>query len=232
MKNTVLVVLTCVFLGCVPDDFVEDNRRNLIVGQVLNEEGSPLENITVRSAFDINNLIQEQFGFPSNLDPVLGESSTNSNGDFSFTSLVSRNNSRVNYVSIGGDENSNLQRVIYVLDNPFSGLIELPTTVLVPNAQLELNIERTSTAPTILFYTLEYADSQDVIFLSEGSLNISLNDSGELDVAENEEIITVSTQLGSTATFTYRIFNDDELIEEGTETITIDQETQTFSFEF
>lgn len=226
------------FSGCNPDDFVRDNSRNIIEGSILNQDGLPLVNIPIVSAFDRNNLLNEQGtfeglpSFPSDFDPILGESQSDDNGSFSFTSLVSVNSLRANYIHINNDENSLLHSVVYINDIPFEGSVQLPETILTPKAQLTLNIERTSSEPLSLFYNLMYENDREIIFLSQPTIDQTLFESGQLDLAQSTATLVISTRVGEELTFAYSIFNDDEVIENEVEIITINQPTQSFNFEF
>lgn len=232
MKNVIIAFSILLFSDCTPEDFVEDNERNLIVGSVINQEGSPLEGISIKSAYDLNDFLEFGQGSLSNLDPILGQSTTDSNGEFEFISLTARNTGKLNYFVISDNENSLLQRVIYLLDLPFTGEVELPETTLRPEAQFTIEIDRVSTEATSLFYNIVYDARDEVFFLSDGSGLPPLETTRQLDVSQNEGSLTLSSIVGGTVIFSYAIFNEGEAAGQGTETIVISEQSQTFNFEF
>lgn len=232
MKYIFIAISVLLFSDCTPEDFVEDNERNLVVGSVMNQEGLPLEGISIKSAYDLNDFLEFGQGSFSNLDPILGQSTTDSNGEFEFISLTARNTGKLNYFVINDEENTSLQKVIYFLDLPFTGQVELPDVTLKQEAQFTIEIDRVSTEATSLFYNVVYDARDEVFFLSDGSGFPPLETSGQLGVAQNEESLTLPSTVGGTVQFSYTIFNDGQAIDQGIETIIISQSSQTFNFEF
>lgn len=231
MKNFFILYAILLFSDCTPEDFVRDNSRTLVVGNVVTENGMPIQNISITSAYAINSLGDFENFKPSDFDPVLGASQTDSNGAFSFTSLSPENTGRLSYFQVNSEQDSPLHNVIYILDIPFSGLVELPETTLRSKSQLEINIQRTSPEPTNLFYSLEYINSCELRLLSDTTSQQQSTFLGEVGPLTDQETMTFDTVVGETAVFFYRIFTDDGILAEGTEIITINQSSQTFSFE-
>lgn len=88
MKSLVMCFLTMLLLySCGPE--ILDNRRMLIEGTLVNAQGVPIPNeeISVKDYFEDDNP-----GFIGRTSGLLGKTSTNEDGSFSFISLVTDGN--------------------------------------------------------------------------------------------------------------------------------------------
>ena len=154
MKKALLLLIFIVFTGCVQHNVgVVGSKRMRISGNILNAENTPIENISViASGAEYDRL----WARPAQM---LGESSTDASGEFSFVSLDTDNSfygvsinhpnhqdyreefSTIHYLdSIGSRENS------FELTN-----IQLPKT-----QRFELKIENTTAREDTLFYRFTY----------------------------------------------------------------------------
>lgn len=143
MKIIYLTFLLCVFgiFGCTTE--VLDNERILIEGRVVDVNGNGLENINVKA---------ETAPF------LLGEGITDTNGNFSFTSLKTNRNKIIISINL---KNNQIETPLNSIVFEYRGLeiqrnYELGDIMLRDTSILDFKIEKTSTTENTLKWQLVF----------------------------------------------------------------------------
>lgn len=142
--------IAILFISC-DHPHVIDDERIFVKGRVLDDEREPIQNVSVHT---------EAYTF------FLGETLTDSNGYFEFTSLAAHND---NFKIIINDlpekysannENNYLPQYSEVeyqyQESEFQSSYFLATTILKSSATLDLKIEKTTTNTDTLYWSLNF----------------------------------------------------------------------------
>lgn len=217
MKKVLYLLLLFVLCAFQCEEEVENDQRSSVSGLIVDGNNNPLSDIKIQ-------VISE--------DLVLGESRSESNGFFSFTSL------RPGYdhfrIAINRTEGSPYSRVTYVYgDSSFEERYNLDQVVLRKLATLDFKITKTSPDQNVLDFSLEYISSECSFFFIDTNIPNSEDCyedkiiSGTLDNQTNFES-EVPSLLYSSVRFSYELNN------EPPQTILIEltEATTTYEFEY
>lgn len=212
MKTYFKIFCLISILLCWSCEDIANNRRLIFTGNLIDENDEPIQNARLISTLNAD------LGF-AEAENKIGQGQTNTSGFFKFTSLVPLSSSGGLQIlpeepDVVVDEFAN---VALAFDNGlFDNInqIELNDFKIPRKSILELNIQKTSTEPVFLEWTIERKTAQCFITITE--LN-ELEDiefcdtffsiSGQNNSENPEESRTIESLRNSTAFFTYSINN-------------------------
>ena len=208
MKKVVLLLIFIVFTGCVQHNVgVVGSKRMLISGNILNAENTPIENISViASGAEYDRL----WARPAQM---LGESSTDASGEFSFVSLDTDNS--FYGVSINHPNHQDYREefsTIHYLDSIGSrgNSFELTNIQLPKILEFQVKLNNTSARNDTLFFEFSYSSTEIYRKLQEDSFDDSLRFQGESEYwnkilpGEDEMTISAKTIENSDLEFKYK----------------------------
>ena len=211
------LLLPIFYFTCSPE--IIDNKRAVVLGTIVDKDGSPIEGIGVRM---------------STSNYILGYGVSNAEGDFEFISLLSEDyelDIDVNYQLDNQDFTS--PKYIYsnqLTDNQF----KIGTVVLEKHATLDFELENSSGIPNIIKWSIEYPQPNCINYLnSDENFPIEMcypqaSISSELNSSTTSYKTEIQTIANEDAVFTYEL--EDGTIE--SISIPINPGQNTFNFEF
>ena len=227
MKNIQITILLFFCLGCTETD-IENDLRIFVRGKVLNEN-IPLQNATIEVS-------TEAAGSGAGTI-ILGNGTTNTNGDFEFVSLYGQND----FFEIEIKRENEFEYTSYTyrtntLDYyPEDLTIDLGTIELKQISDFNYNINRNSPQGTTLEYTFTYTIPSCEEYFEAGILDPNqsfclepFTFSRTLDDNNSSVSNDFLVPLGSIVEFSYSI-NGGTLI---TELITVDQINFDYDFSY
>ncbi|RRO21899.1 hypothetical protein [Flavobacteriaceae bacterium 14752] len=191
---------------------IANNRRLIFTGNLIDENDEPIQNARLISTLNAD------LGF-AEAENKIGQGQTDTNGFFEFASLVPLSSG--SGLQILPEESDvvvdEFADVALSFDNGvFDNVnqIELNNFKIPRKATLELNIQKNSTEPVFLEWTIERKTAQCFITITELNdlENIEFCDtffsiSGQNNSDNPEESRTIESLRNSTAFFTYSINN-------------------------
>jgi len=162
-KNCFLFII----LICFSCEDIESNRRFVFSGNLIDENNQPIENAQITSTLRVQSI-------GTDASNPIGRGQTDPNGDFEFVSLVPLS-SRVG-LSINANQNTNNQEfaeVSFSIENSVfdnKNAITLEDFKLPRKANLDVNIEKTSTQPAFLEWSIEFIRAECFIEIDENSV--------------------------------------------------------------
>jgi hypothetical protein len=222
-------LLVCLFLQSCYD--IDNNRRVLVTGNLVDENGDPVSGITVESRGS---------------NTVLGFHTSEENGDFSFTSIESNASDFSIYINPEIAQDTLYASSTYINQENFSespvdnhkrsqNLYDLGNVTLRQIGFLEIAVNRTSGTLDTLNYTINFSETSCQNYFGEEQIDtlrslcfIKVERGGSI-LPESEDLkIYHKTLKNSSAIFTYRINNGkkEQVI------IPIDQYNTRYVFEF
>lgn len=231
IKLLLLAAITLTLGACTPD--IKDNARSLVRGSVVDEGGNPLADVPVRT---------EGYYY------LLGETTTDSQGNFEFTSLESTDTNYSIIVNYQKDSFANIENPDDLSGNTlytkisflyhkseYQKTYDIPTVKLKKKAKFDFSIERTSTTNDTLSWRLsvveprcQYIFDDDELTPVDAQCFPERNYQEYLDPDFPDYGREFNTVLNSEAIFQYRI-NDSE---EESIHIDINQLNTTYVFEY
>ncbi|APS38231.1 MULTISPECIES: hypothetical protein [unclassified Salegentibacter] len=196
MKKVLLLLIFIVFTGCVRHNVgVVGSKRMLISGNILNAENTPIENISViASGSEYDRL----WARPAQM---LGESSTNASGEFSFVSLDTDNS--FYGVSVNHPNHDDFREefsTIHFLDSIGSrgNSFELTNIQLPKIQEFQVKLNNTSDRNDTLFFEFSYSSTEIYRKLHEDSFDNPLWFQGESEywnrILPGEDEMTISAK--------------------------------------
>ncbi|NRD18786.1 hypothetical protein HNV08_01900 [Winogradskyella eckloniae] len=230
LKSLSIVCIFFLTFGCVNE--FEDDVRILVKGNVVNNDGAPIESAQISVYTKRPRGIFVSSGYDEYL---LGRGYSDGNGEFSVTSILDLDDE----FSIEIDAEDQLSKYRYYTNTinyiPPNLVYDLNTVELKSLATLHYNITRTSGEGHTLDYSFKYTNIYCVDYYELGSINESqsycyndLIDYRVLNDISSDVERSLSTTLGATIEFRYAIDDQPEIIE----TFTIDQPTYEFNFSY
>jgi hypothetical protein len=213
-----ILFLSLLFILCAfqCEDEVEDNRRSVVSGLIVDGSNNPVSDIKIQVISENN---------------ILGESRSNSGGAFSFTSLrPAYGNFRI---AVNTVEGSPYGPVNFVYgDSSFEELYDLSAVTVRKTSVLDLRINKTTPGADQLDFTLEYISSDCTFYFINTNMpnteecfeEILLSET--LSGAQSNYETELSSLLNTTVRFTYELNN------EPPQTILIDLTDATTTYEF
>lgn len=220
LKLYCLLTLT-LLLSCEKIE-IQNNRRLDIKGNIEDEVGNPIPNTFIALTLLNSNSF-------NNIQNIAGEGYTDNNGKFQFTSVTPRSTDSNLIIdpNFGVGEESN-ESTYVKLGLSFSGRffddvleLNLNDLKLPKQSHLELNIQKTSSDPLILNWSLDFIS--DSCFLEITSIdeleNLSfcnnfIRRNGQNNPENPDEIRSFKSLKNSIAIFSYSINNEpDQFIE-------------------
>ncbi|WP_455168579.1 hypothetical protein [Aegicerativicinus sediminis] len=219
MKFTLILILLLPIFNFTCSPEIIDNKRAVVVGNVTDSDGTPLEGIPIRM---------------STSNYILGYGVSNAEGYFEFISLLSEE-SRLEVDVNFQSQTIDFTKPKFVLGNEaLDNQFTLGTIVLERPALLDLKIENSSGINSIVTWSLEYSEPNCMRYLNTDDtfpLDLCYQQnfvSGELNSTETSFQTEIQTIANKDAIFTYELENGS--IE--TITISLNPGINTFSFEF
>jgi hypothetical protein len=165
MKKLCLCLILLILTGCTKHNVgVVSNKRILLSGSVLNAENNPREGISIKSSGS------ERFILHATPRELLGETATNTSGEFSIVSLDTDNsffglsinhpnaeNYRENLASIHYIDSIGTRTVAYEL-----GDIYLPEV-----QEYEIKVKNSSGSTDTLFFQFQYNNPEQYRFFDK-----------------------------------------------------------------
>ncbi|WP_340154660.1 hypothetical protein [uncultured Winogradskyella sp.] len=230
LKQLLVLCVVLTTLGCVTR--FEDDTRILIVGEVVNSIGEPIENAQISIYTRRARGIFVNSGYD---DYLLGRGYSGNDGEFSVTSVLDLDDEFS--IEIDAEEDVTNYRyytstIAYV---PSNLVYNLNTIELKKRATLNYNITRTSGEGNTLDYKFKYNSIYCAEYYDQGVINENysycyngVEDYRLLTDLRPDEERSLETILGSTVEFTYSINDQPEI----TEIFTINQPTYEFTFSY
>jgi len=210
LKNTFIffcvVVSFMTLQGC---NDIDDNRRVLVTGNLVNDAGNPIEGIAVEARGN---------------STVLGKATSDEYGAFNFTSIESNAKDYSIYINAEPDQDSTYATARYVNndapansteDNTIKrdqNLYDLGTVVLRQVQRFKFEIIKNPATKDTLNYTFTITEANCTVSLSDIEMNDAHLDcftdytiSGEILPEDNSYSTDFKTLLNTEATFSYRI---------------------------
>jgi hypothetical protein len=167
MKKVLLLLSFVVFVGCFDHSVsVVDNKRILVSGNILDTENTALENINVTASGSEYTILDAR------AQEILGKSSTNAAGQFSFISLDTDNS--FYGISVNHPDHETYREgyaTLHFVDSigTRGNSFEL-VNIRLPSIQgFELKMKNTSGSTDTLFYGLSYSNPEYYRKLNENS---------------------------------------------------------------
>lgn len=233
IKFLVIIVLLCTFYSC--STRFEDDIRVLVKGKVVNSFGEPIADAEVSVYTRRGRGIFFAPGPSGSDDYVLGRNYSDSNGDFSVTSIFDKDED----FSIGIDAGDEYGKYGYYTNTedyvPSDFVFNLETVTLKNISNVNYNISRVSGEGNTLRYSFKYENDYCEEYYEQETLNEDQSYC-YADVFENRLLSdnqpdlesSFSTTNGSTVEFIYSINDQPEI----TETFTITDPTYEFTFSY
>ncbi len=212
-----LFFFSLVLFSCEPA--IKGNERSFVEGTVLDFEGNAIANVSVTSR--TQNLL-------------LGKGTTDSNGNFEFTSLQSRFSEFIVDVNTENDNSPFGMYSIIYSDNPLQLNYNLSNITLRRKASLVFNIKKTSNENNTLDWSLQYTEPTCEVYDDEET-NESLGRcyetgsfEGTLDNTNPDFESEFTSVQNTTVQFTYQLNNT----EPQTISIELTEATNFYEFEY
>ena len=210
-----LFLVSLVLFSCEPA--IKGNERSFVKGTVSDFEGNAITNVSVTAR--TQNLL-------------LGEGSTDSNGNFEFTSLQSRFSEFTVDVNAENDNSPFGMYSIIYSEKPLQQSYNLSNIILRKKATLVFNIKKTSTENNTLDWSLQYTEPNCDVYDDEetneslGRCYETSSFEGTLDNTNPDFEAEFPSLQNTTVQFTYQL-NDTE-----PQTISIELTEATNFYEF
>lgn len=214
-----LLVLSVFFLGCQPKEF-EKNTRIIVKGKVVDAFNNNIENASI-NIYTIDRVATIFNIFP--LVPIstqrflLGETNSQTSGEFSVTSLLNRSNNLIVEVENGTDYTSYMFATSILDFTPEDLTVNLNTVTLKQRATLTLQVNNQANAEAValnvlfesplcqeLFVEGEFQAEQSICY-PQGERSYNFND--------QEFSSTIFSTLNSTVQISYSVNNQPEVTE-------------------
>jgi len=207
---SLLIGIAFLFHACEVQ--IEDDRRILVKGNIIDSSNNPLANVSVRSGVE---------------GTILGEAFSDENGQFQFTSLEADGNYALDIiVNLSSNDNNwkgsyniehienpeySAKRYFYNLTKRKESGYDLGQIILRNPARLTLFINNIPGDNNTLKYQLEYMPTICEIDLKSNNFESCWFNSDEyrhLDEDYSNIQVEVDSQLGSSVTFNYILNNE------------------------
>ena len=203
--------LLLIFISLSCED-IQNNKRFVFSGNLIDENNQPIENAQITSTLRIQSS-------GNNAQNLIGQGVTNSNGNFEFVSLVPLSNSVGLFINANQDiDSQEYAEVSFSIDNNVfdnENTITLKDFKIPRKASLDINIEKISTQPAFLEWSIEFISSECFIEIGENSTidNLSFCDtffsiSGQNTTQNPNNTINVESLRNTIAIFIYSINNE------------------------
>lgn len=212
MRKILLLLSFIVFTGCFNHSVsVVGDKRMLVSGNILNAENTPIENISVIASGS------EYDRLSASPEEMLGESSTNLSGEFSFVSLDTDNS--FYGLSINHSNHQAYREefsTIHFLDSIGSrgNSFELVNIQLPKIQEFQVKLNNTSARNDTLFFEFSYSSTEIYRKLHEDSFDNPLRFQGESEYwnrilpGEDEMTISAKTIENSDLQFYYKFSSE------------------------
>ncbi|MGX1023570.1 hypothetical protein [Psychroflexus sp. MBR-150] len=223
-------------LVCWSCEDIANNRRLIFTGNLIDENNQPIQNARLISTLSANVGFEEA-------ENRIGLGQTNTSGFFEFASLVPLSSSAGLQIipeesGVIAEESDKFANVVLSFTNDvFDNVnqVELNDFKIPRKAILELNIQKTSTEPVFLEWTIERKTAQCFITISELNeleniefCNTFFSISGQNNSENPNEQRTIQSLRNSTVFFTFSINNAPNQVIE----ITLNNPSNVFEFTY